>query len=189
MSDFNFYGTNTPVAINTGLCTVTDEETITTPLGNPLGAPGDIVYMKINATQGVVVVVQDTVTRGKFDKFIYSNVPAVSSTFTPSLAYYFDTSSTLLHTNVNSYKIETSTGLALYSESYRPYKTSFDYNLIVDDTRRLFNGDVKALISTTWTVFKDSCDNVAYLVAFGGDSIITLNNKFKSSLEFKIATR
>ena len=187
MSDFNFYGTNTPVALNTGLCTVTDEETITA--ANSLGAPGDVVYIKINDTQGVVVVVQDNPNRGKFDKFIYSNVPAVSSTFTPSLAYYFDASSTLLHTNVSSYKIETSTGLALYSESYRPYKTSFDYTLIVDDTRRFFNGDVKTLISTTWTVFKDSCDNVAYLVAFGGDSIITLNNKFKSSLEFKIATR
>ncbi len=74
MSDFNFYGTNTPVAINTGLCTVTDEETITTPLGNPLGAPGDIVYMKINATQGVVVVVQDTVTRGKDHTLLYLHV-------------------------------------------------------------------------------------------------------------------
>jgi len=187
MSDFNFYGTNTPVALNTGLCTVTDEETITA--ANALGAAGDIVYIKINDTQGVVVVVKDNPNRGKFDKFIYSNVPAVSSTFTPSLAYYFDASSTLLHTNVSSYKIETSTGLALYSESYRPYKTSFDYNLIVDDTRRFFNGDVKTLISTTWTVFKDSCDDLAYLVAFGGDSIVTLNNKFKSSLEFKIATR
>ena len=187
MSDFNFYGTNTPVALNTGLCTVTDEETITA--ANAFGAAGDVVYIKINDTQGVVVVVKDNPNRGKFDKFIYSNVPAVSSTFTPSLAYYFDASSTLLHTNVSSYKIETSTGLALYSESYRPYKTSFDYNLIVDDTRRFFNGDVKTLISTTWTVFKDSCDDLAYLVAFGGDSIITLNNKFKSSLEFKIATR
>lgn len=187
MSDYNFYGTNTPVALNTGLCTVTDEETITAT--NPFGSPGDVVYIKINETQGVVVVVQDTVTRGKFDKFIYSNVPAVASTFTPSVAYYFDVTSDLLHSNVNSYKIETSTGLALYSESYRPYKTSFDYTLIVDDTRRFFNGDVKTLISTTWTVFKDSCDDLAYLVAFGGDSIITLNNKFKSSLEFKIATR
>jgi hypothetical protein len=187
MSDYNFYGTNTPVALNTGLCTVTNEETITAT--NPFGSPGDVVYIKINETQGVVVVVQDTATRGKFDKFIYSNVPAVAATFTPTVAYYFDVSSTLLHSNVNSYKIDTSTGLALYSESYRPYKTSFDYKLIVDDTRRFFNGDVKTLISTTWTVFKDSCDDLAYLVAFGGDSIITLNNKFKSSLEFKIATR
>ena len=187
MSDFNFYGTNTPTAFNTGQCTVIDDETI--EVTNAFAAPGDVVYMKINDTQGVVVVVQENTARGKFDKFIYSNVPSVSSTFTPTIAYKFDVSSTLLHSNVNSYKIETSTGLALYSESYRPYKTSFEYTLIVDDTRRFFNGDVKTLISTTWTVFKDSCDNVAYLVAFGGDSIITLNNKFKSSLEFKIATR
>ena len=76
MSDFNFYGTNTPVALNTGQCTVTDEETITA--ANSLGAPGDVVYIKINETQGVVIVVQDNPNRGKFDKFIYSNVPARS---------------------------------------------------------------------------------------------------------------
>lgn len=187
MSDFNFYGTNTPTAFGTGQCTVIDDETI--EVTNAFPSPGDVFYIKINETQGVVVVAQDNTTRGKFDKFIYSNVPSVSSSFFPTFAYRFNVSSTRIHSNVNSYKIETSTGLALYSESYRPYKTSFDYTLIVDDSRRFFNGDVKTLISTTWTVFKDSCDNVAYLVAFGGDSIITLNNKFKSSLEFKIATR
>ena len=187
MSNFNFYGTNTPTAFNTGQCTVIDDETI--EVTNSFPAPGDVVYMKINDTQGVVVVIQDNPSRGKFDKFIYSNVPSVSSTFTPAIAYRFDVSSTLLHSNVNSYKIETNTGLALYSENYRPYKTSFDYNIIIDNTRRVFNGDVKTLISTTWTVFKDSCDDLAYLVAFNGDTIVTLNNKFKSSLEFKIATR
>jgi hypothetical protein len=187
MSDYNFYGTNTPVALNTGVCTVTDEETITAT--NPLGAPGDIVYMKINATQGVVVVVQDPVARGKFDKFVYSNVPAVLSTFTPTVAYYFDAASDLLHSDVLSYKLDNQASIAAYSESYRPYNVSFDYTLIVDDTRRFYNGDIKTLISTTWTVFKDSCKDVAYLVSFAGDSIVTLNNKFKSSLEFNIATR
>ena len=187
MSDYNFYSTNTPVAINTGVCTVTDEETITAT--NPLGAPGDIVYMKINATQGVVVVVQDAVTRGKFDKFIYSNVPAVSSTFTPTAAYYFDAASDLLHSDVVSYKVDNQASIAAYSESYRPYNVSFDYTLIIDDSKRLYNGDIKTLISTTWTVFKDSCKDTAYLVSFAGDSIVTLNNKFKSSLEFNIATR
>ena len=54
MSDYNFYGVNTPVAINTGACTLTDPETIAA--GNPLGNSGDVIYLKISDTQGVVIV-------------------------------------------------------------------------------------------------------------------------------------
>tara|TARA_R110000772_G_scaffold2489_1_gene8960 strand:+ start:8103 stop:8657 length:555 start_codon:yes stop_codon:yes gene_type:complete len=184
MSDYNFYGINLPPAVNIGACVLTGDNIVTST--NPLGNTGDVVYIKISDTQGVVVVVQEAVTRGKFDKYIYSNVP---NSFNPSLAYGFDVLTTLLHDDVSSYKIETDAGLAFYSESYRPYKSSFNYKLTADNKIRLFNGDVKTLISTTWTVFKDSCDDVAYLVSFSGDSFVTLNNKFKSSLEFNIATR
>lgn len=184
MSDYNFYGTNTPVAINTGTCTLTDPETIAAV--NPLGSPGDVVYMKISDTQGVVVVVQQVVTRGKFDNNIYTDVP---NSFTPLLAYYFDVNGTLLSDTVSSFRIKANATIATYSESYRPYNTSFNYSIIIDDRKRLLFGDVKELISTTWVVFKDSCNDVAYLVSFGEDTFVALNNKFKSSLEFNIATR
>lgn len=184
MSDYNFYGTNTPVALNTGVCTLTDPETIAA--ANPLGNPGDILYMKISDTQGVVIVVQGVVTRGKFDNNIYVNVP---SSFTPALSYYFDVSTDLLSNSVSSFRLETSATISAYSESYRPYKTSFDYSIIIDNRRRLLFGDVKELISTTWVFFKDGCNDVAYLVSFGEDTFVALNNKFKSSLEFNIATR
>ena len=68
MSNYNFYGVNAPVAVNTGVCNLTDSETITA--SNPLGNSGDVVYMKISDTQGVVVVVQEDVARGKFDNNI-----------------------------------------------------------------------------------------------------------------------
>tara|TARA_R110002153_G_scaffold239006_1_gene393449 strand:+ start:398 stop:952 length:555 start_codon:yes stop_codon:yes gene_type:complete len=184
MSDYNFYGVNTPVALNTGVCTLTDPETIAA--ANPLGNSGDLVYMKISDTKGVVVVVQETITRGKFDNNIYNNVP---SSFTPSVAYYFDVSSDLLSDTVSSFRLEADATISTYSESYRPYNTSFKYNLIVDTRKRFLFGDVKELISTTWILFKDSCDGVAYLVSFNEDTFVTLNNKFKSSLEFNIATR
>ena len=184
MSDYNFYGINLPPAINTGPCVLTGDDIVTST--NPLGNSGDVVYIKISDTQGVVAVVQEGVTRGKFDKYIYSNVP---NSFNPLLAYGFDVQNTLLHSYVSSYRIENNAGLAFYSESYRPYKSSFDYKLIADNKTRFFNGDVKTLISTTWTVFKDSCNDIAYLVSFSGDSFVTFNNKFKSSLDFNIATR
>ncbi len=184
MSDYNFYGVNTPVSFNTGACTLTDPETIAA--SNPLGNPGDVLYMKISDTEGVVVVVQQTVTRGKFDNNIYVNVP---SSFTPIFAYYFDVNGTLLSDTVSSFRIRANATVATYSESYRPYNTSFNYSIIIDDRKRMLFGDVKELISTTWVVFKDSCNDVAYLVSFGEDSFVALNNKFKSSLEFNIATR
>ena len=142
--------------------------------------------MKLSHTEGVVVVVQETVTRGKFDNNIYVNVP---SSFTPTFAYYFDVNGTLLSDTVSSFRIRANATVATYSESYRPYNTSFNYSMIIDDRKRLLFGDVKELISTTWVVFKDSCNDVAYLVSFGEDSFVALNNKFKSSLEFNIATR
>ena len=184
MSDYNFYGVNTPVSFNTGACTLTDPETIAA--SNPLGNPGDVLYMKISDTEGVVVVVQQTVTRGKFDNNIYVNVP---SSFTPIFAHYFDVNGTLLSDTVSSFRIRANATVATYSESYRPYNTSFNYSIIIDDRKRLLFGDVKELISTTWVVFKDSCNGVAYLVSFGEDTFVALNNKFKSSLEFNIATR
>jgi len=184
MSDYNFYGVNTPVSFNTGACTLTDPETIAA--SNPLGNPGDVLYMKISDTEGVVVVVQQTVTRGKFDNNIYANVP---SSFTPIFAYYFDVNGTLLSDTVSSFRIRANATVATYSESYRPYNTSFNYSIIIDDRKRLLFGDVKELISTTWVVFKDGCNEVAYLVSFGEDTFVALNNKFKSSLEFNIATR
>tara|TARA_R110000772_G_scaffold198192_1_gene308859 strand:- start:2751 stop:3305 length:555 start_codon:yes stop_codon:yes gene_type:complete len=184
MSDYNFYGVNIPVALNTGVCTLTDPETIAA--ANPLGNSGDLVYMKISDTQGVVVVVQETVTRGKFDKDIYNNVP---SSFTPSLAYYFDINSDLLSDSVSSFRLQADATISRYSESYRPYNSSFKYSLIVDSRKRLLFGDAKELISTTWVLFKDGCNEVAYLVSFDEDTFVALNNKFKSTLEFNIATR
>ena len=184
MSNYNFYGVNTPVAVNTGACTLTNPETITA--ANALGNSGDVIYMRISHTQGVVVVVQEVVTRGKFDNNIYTNVP---NSFTPTFAYYFDVSTKLLSSSVSSFRLQADATVSTYSESYRPYNTSSKYSVIVDTKRRLLFGDVKELISTTWVVFKDSCNGVAYLVSFGEDTFVALNNKFKSSLEFNIATR
>lgn len=183
MSDFKFLGFNTPTSSSAGACTFSGS-TITTT--NTIAATGDVVYFKISDTEGAVGVCKETTTQFNVDTNIYSNIPA---SFTPDNAYKFDDPDDVLHEDVRSYRIENIVSISTYSESYRPYKTSFDFKLITDNKRREFNSDVKTLISSTWTVFKDDCDNVAYLVSFGEDAFVTLNNKFKSSLEFNIATR
>lgn len=185
MSDYNFYGANVPQAANTGACTFNSStQKITT--ANTFAGTGDVVYFKISDTEGAVGVCQEVVTDFLVDTNVYTYIP---SSFTPSSAYHFVVPNDLLYSDVTSFQFEVSANVASYSESYRPYNTSFDYKIIVDNKRRLFHGDLKTLISTTYTVFKDGCNDYAYLVTFGDDVFTTLNNRFKSSIEFNVATR
>ena len=183
MSNFNFIGTSTPSAVNTGACTFAGT-TITT--ANDIADLGDVVYFKISDTQGAVGVCTNTGTTFNVDTNIYSNIPA---SFTPSLAYAFDEVTDLLYSDVLSYRVENSVSVATFSESYRPYRTKLNYKLIATEKIREFNGDLKNMLTTTWVTFKDSCDNHAYLVSFAEDAFVTLNNQLRSSLEFNIATR
>jgi hypothetical protein len=183
MADYSFIGTNSPTAVNTGVCTFSGTTISTT---NVVAAAGDAVYFKISATVGAVGICQDNPRAFNVDINIYENIPA---SFTPSLAYQFDNVNDLLYDDLRSYQIENSLAISRFSENYRPYNTSIDYSLIVDSKRRLFNGEVKDLITTEWVVFKDSCDDHGYLVSSSGDTFLTLKNKFKSSLEFNIAKR
>jgi len=183
MSDYKFLGFDTPASVNTDDCTFSGN-TITTT--NIVANTGDAVYFKISDTKGAVGICQEDTRTYNVDTNIYSNVP---SSFTPSVAYKFDVVDDLLSEDVKSYRFDTAVNIATYSESYRPYNTSFDYKLIVDNKRRSFNGEIKTLISSTWVVFVDTCEEYGYLVSFAEDSFVTLNNKFKSSIEFNIATR
>ena len=183
MSDFNFIGTSSPSAANTGACTFAGT-TITTT--NDIADLGDVVYFQISDTQGAVGVCTNTGTTFNVDTNIYSNIPA---SFTPSVAYAFDETTNLLYRDVLGYRIENSVSISTYSESYRPYRTNLDFKLLVSSKMREFNGDLKNMLTTTWITFKDSCENHAYLVSFAEDTFVTLNNRFKSSLEFNIATR
>lgn len=185
MSDYNFYGANTPASANTGVCTFNSSTGVISTTNN-IASEGDMVYFKISDSQGAVGVSLENTRQFRVDTNIYANIP---SSFTPSLAYKFEDSADLLHSDVRSFQMETSVSISTYSESYRPYEKSFDYTIIVDNKNRLFNGDVKTLISTNFVVFKDGCNNFAYLVSFGDDTFTTLNNKFKSSMTFNVATR
>lgn len=185
MSDYNFYGNNNPQSANTGLCSF-DSATGLITTANAFAVTGDIVYFKISDTKGAVGVCQEAVTKFLVDTNIYTSIPV---SFTPSAAYHFVEANDLLYSDVRSYKFETSVNIATYSESYRPYNTSFDYKIVIDNKRREFQGNFKTMISTTYVVFKDSCNDFAYLVSFGDDVFTTLNNKFKSSVEFNVATR
>lgn len=184
MSDYNFYGLNSPSAFSTGGCVFSGTTITITNAGAGLG---DVIYFKISESQGAVgVCIDETNKQFKVDTNVYSSIP---SSFTPTIAYRFDVSAGALYSDLRTYRLENKISLSTYSESYRAYNTSVDFLLIVDSKKREYNGSVKTLITTEWVVFKDGCENHAYLVSSTGDTFVTLNNKFKSELEFNIATR
>ena len=102
MSDYIFLGYNSPVSANTGLCTKSSDNTIET--ANVAASTGDVVYLKIDDTTGVVAVAGETPTEFTFDNEIYSSVPA---SFTPTLAYLFTEATDILSDDVGSYRIST----------------------------------------------------------------------------------
>ena len=99
-----------------------------------------------------------------------------------------------LYNDVSSYRISSEVEKGLFSKAYKSYSSSIDYKLIIGLQRRQFFTDTqykstKELVLASEVVFVDTCDNVAYGVGFEGDDFDVFNNKFKSSLEFNIATR
>lgn len=118
-----------------------------------------------------------------FDENIYS-----ITTTSPFTAEVYTYAQTDIY-DVSDYRISVDVDNGLYSKSYIRYSNTTSYNLITPLKRSDYFGKVSLLAQGTDLAFADYCKNVAYGIGFSGDSFDTLNNKFKSSLEFNIATR
>jgi len=118
----------------------------------------------------------------KFDSNIYNDVPnsltAVVKKYNNADVY-----------TTNSYRIALEIENGLYSKAYLKYASTVSYSLIIPTKRNEYFGSVSTIATSSDVVFVDLCDNKAYGVGFSDGSFDTLNNKFKSSLEFNIATR
>jgi hypothetical protein len=117
-----------------------------------------------------------------FDENIY---PVNPSSFTATVFLYNDTDID----EVSVYRIGIDIENGLYSKAYTQYTANTTYSLIVPARRNEYFGIASTLVTNPNVVFADYCDGVAYGVGFSDGSFDTLNNKFKSSLEFNIATR
>jgi len=118
----------------------------------------------------------------KFDDNIY---PVGLSSVTATI-FRYDTTDV---DSVNVYRIGIDIENGLYSKAYTQYAANTSYSLIIPSKRNDYFGIASTLITNPDVVFADYCDGVAYGVGFSDGSFDTLNNKFKSSLEFNIATR
>ena len=117
-----------------------------------------------------------------FDENIY---PVNPSSFTATVFLYNDTDID----EVSLYRIGVDVENGLYSKAYTQYAANTTYSLIVPVRRNEYFGIASTLVTNPDVAFVDLCDSVAYGVGFSDGSFDTLNNRFKSSLEFNIATR
>jgi hypothetical protein len=118
----------------------------------------------------------------KFDDNIY---PVGLSNITATIFRY----NTTEVDSVNAYRMGIDIENGLYSKAYTQYAANTTYSLIVPARRNEYFGIASTLVTNPDVVFADYCDGVAYGVGFSDGSFDTLNNRFKSSLEFNIATR
>ena len=91
--------------------------------------------------------------------------------------------------DTESYRIGVDVENGLYSKAYLQYENNITYSLIIPTKRREYFGAASTIITQSDVAFADYCDNKAYGLGLSETSITNLNNKFKSSLEFNIATR
>ena len=129
-----------------------------------------------------VYAVALTPTTFSYDPKIYN---VTVSTLTASVFVYNDAD---IHA-VSLYKIGVNVENGLYSKGYQKYSSSITYSLIIPSARNEYFSAINTILTSSDVVFLDLCDNIAYGIGFLGDNFETINNKFKSSLEFNIATR
>ena len=118
----------------------------------------------------------------KFDENIY---PVGLSSITATIFRY----NTTEIDSVDVYRIGVDIENGLYSKAYTQYAADTSYSLIIPAKRNDYFGIASTLVTNPDVVFVNYCDVVAYGVGFSDGSFDTLNNRFKSSLEFNIATR
>lgn len=117
-----------------------------------------------------------------FDDNIYT---ATLSSFSATVYQYNSTDID----EVSVYRIGVDVENGLYSKAYTQYTSNISYFLRVPARRNDYFGVASTVVTSSDVVFVDLCDNKAYGVGLSDASFDTLNNKFKSSLEFNIATR
>ena len=117
-----------------------------------------------------------------FDENIY---PVGPSGITATIFKY--NSADVHETSVYRVAVDVENGL--YSKAYNQYASNISYSLIIPTKRDEYFGAASTIITSSDVAFADLCDSKAYGVGLSEISLDTLNNKFKSSLEFNIATR
>lgn len=118
----------------------------------------------------------------KFDENIYPvDLSSISGTI-----YQYNTPDVY---DTEAYRIGVNVENGVYSKAYIQYASNNTYNLTIPTRRNVYFGSSDTIITQPNVAFADLCENKAYGVSLSDGSFDLLNNKFKSSLDFNIATR
>lgn len=120
--------------------------------------------------------------RFEYDENIY---PVSLSSLTATVYPY---NSLDVH-EVDVYRIVVDIENGLYSKAYTKYASNNTYRLRIPTSRNDYFANLDTILTEDDVAFVDYCDNKAYGVGFTDSELDLLNNRFKSSLEFNIATR
>lgn len=91
--------------------------------------------------------------------------------------------------SVESYRVGINVENGLYSKAFTQYSSEVYYTLITPSKKDSYFGLIDKLATSADIIFVDSCETKAYGVGMSEGFFDTLNNKFKTSLEFNIAKR
>lgn len=146
----------------------------------------DVVRITYTDTYQKAVYGICTVASGAATFVFDENIYPVSPSSITATIYRYNTADV---DETGSYRIGVDVENGLYSKAYLQYENNISYSLIIPAKRREYFGASSTIITSSDVAFADYCNNKAYGVGLSDVSLDNLNNKFKSSLEFNIATR
>ena len=93
------------------------------------------------------------------------------------------------YTKISTIDFNVSVNRAVYSNEYKAYNVSKDYQVVVNQEGRRFFDDFDDVAYANKIILADYCENYAYGVSYDQETFNLVNNKFSSALVFNIATR
>ena len=184
----NYFVADGAPTTGTGNIVLVVQGQFTIDLGTPSGInTGDVV--KFGSTYGVVQDQVGNEYQCGYDDRIYA-VPSGSGAFSVYSKAALPANGITI--SVPSYNLQTEVLQAYYSQSYIKYNSTKRYTLTIGNKKRINLGDFSSLIQNNPLFLVDDCtyiDGVVYSLAIETSTIDSINNAFKSSVEFRLAAQ
>jgi len=182
-----FVADGSPITGTGSIVTVSQGQfTVSTGISSGISI-GDV--LKFENTLGVVQDIFGIECQCGFDDRIYE-IPSGSGDFAVYVKAALIAEGVTI--DVPSYRLSTEVLQAYYSQSYIKYNTTNRYALTINNKKRINLGDFNRLIQNNPLFIVDDCsyiDGVAYSLAVETNTIDSINNNFKNSVEFRIAAK
>ena len=151
---------------------------------------GDVVHARyyegdfIRGVYGVATGLGTSATF-KFDQEIYPLTSNVSASDVIGVTLYTAAG----YNKISDINFSAVVNRAVFSEEYKAYNISKDYEVAINAEARRFFGSFKDTALSTKMILVDYCENYAYGISFQEERFNLTNNVFRNQLSFNVATR